>query len=170
MQDLRSGLESQLGGDVASASTLLTQIADLNGKIAGAPKSDAGTADLLDRRDQAINTLSQYLDVQVSDQPDGSVTLLTASGATLVDHGAAASLAFDGRGSLSPEALYSADPAARGVGTVTATDAGRRQDRSRRHRRDPLRLDRRRVSRCATTPWSRRSASSTTSPPACRAP
>ncbi|QRE73057.1 flagellar hook-associated protein FlgK [Methylobacterium aquaticum] len=121
VQDLRSGLESQLGGDVASASTLLTQIAELNGKIAGAPKSDAGTADLLDRRDQAINTLSQYLDVQVSDQPDGSVTLLTASGATLVDHGAAASLAFDGRGTLSPEAQYSADPATRGVGTVTAT-------------------------------------------------
>ncbi|MCF4127934.1 flagellar hook-associated protein FlgK [Methylobacterium sp. SyP6R] len=129
VQDLRSGLESQLGSDVASASTLLTQIADLNGKIAGAPKSDAGTADLLDRRDQAINTLSQYLDVQVSDQPDGSVTLLTASGATLVDHGAAASLAFDGRGSLSPEAQYSADPAARGVGTVTATTpAGARID------------------------------------------
>lgn len=121
VQDLRSGLESQLGGDVAAASTLLTQIAELNGKIAGAPKSDAGTADLLDRRDQAINTLSQYLDVQVSDQPDGSVTLLTASGATLVDHGAAASLAFDGRGTLSPEAQYSADPATRGVGTVTAT-------------------------------------------------
>lgn len=121
VQDLRSGLESQLGGDVASASTLLTQIAELNGKVAGAPKSDAGTADLLDRRDQAINTLSQYLDVQVSDQPDGSVTLLTASGATLVDHGAAASLAFDGRGTLSPEAQYSADPATRGVGTVTAT-------------------------------------------------
>ncbi|MGF3027075.1 flagellar hook-associated protein FlgK [Methylobacterium aquaticum] len=121
VQDLRSGLESQLGGDVASASTLLSQIADLNGKIAGTPKSDAGTADLLDRRDQAINTLSQYLDVQVSDQPDGSVTLLTASGATLVDHGAAASLAFDGRGALSAQAQYSADPATRGVGTVTAT-------------------------------------------------
>ncbi|SFU53715.1 flagellar hook-associated protein 1 FlgK [Methylobacterium sp. 174MFSha1.1] len=121
VQDLRTGLESQLGGDVAAASALLSKVAGLNGKIAGASTSDPGTADLLDQRDQAINTLSQYLDVQVSDQRDGSVTLLTASGATLVDHTAAASLSFDGRGTLSAEAQYSADASTRGVGTVTAT-------------------------------------------------
>lgn len=129
VQDLRTGLEAQLGGDVTSASTLLSQIAGLNGRIAGASTSDSGTATLLDQRDQAINTLSQYLDVQVSEQPDGSVTLLTASGATLVDHGAAASLAFDGRGTVGAEALYTTDPATRGVGTVTATTpAGARID------------------------------------------
>lgn len=129
VQDLRTGLESQLGGDVAAASALLSQVAGLNGKIAGASTSDPGTADLLDQRDQAINTLSQYLDVQVNDQRDGSVTLLTASGATLVDHTAAASLSFDGRGTLSAEAQYSADPSTRGVGTVTATTpAGARID------------------------------------------
>jgi flagellar hook-associated protein 1 FlgK len=129
VQDLRTGLESQLGGDVAAASALLSQVASLNGKIAGASTSEPGTADLLDQRDQAINSLSQYLDVQVSDQRDGSVTLLTASGATLVDHTAAASLAFDGRGTLSAEAQYSDDPSTRGVGTVTATTpAGARID------------------------------------------
>ncbi len=106
VQDLRSGLESQLGGDVASASTLLDPDRGSERQDRRRPEERCRhTADFLDRRDQAINTLSQYLDVQVSDQPDGSVTLLTASGATLVDHGAAASLAFDGRGSLSPEAL-----------------------------------------------------------------
>ncbi|MGE7413189.1 flagellar hook-associated protein FlgK [Methylobacterium tarhaniae] len=124
VQDLRTGLESQLASDVASASTLLSQIAALNTKIVGATGNSSGdtrVAELLDQRDLQINALSHYLDVQVSDQHDGSVTLLTASGATLVDHGAAASLTFDGRGTLGAEAQYSADPGRRGVGTVTAT-------------------------------------------------
>ncbi|KMO41937.1 flagellar hook protein FlgK, partial [Methylobacterium variabile] len=132
VQDLRTGLESQLGSDVASASTLLSQIAALNTKIVGATGNSSGdtsVAELLDQRDQQINALSQYLDVQVSDQHDGSVTLLTASGATLVDHGAAATLAFDGRGTLGAEAQYTTDPSTRGVGTVTATTpAGARID------------------------------------------
>ncbi|KMO17713.1 flagellar hook-associated protein FlgK [Methylobacterium platani] len=124
VQDLRTGLEAQLGNDVASAGTLLKQIAALNTKVVGATGNSSGdtsVAELLDQRDQQINTLSQYLDVQVSEQHDGSVTLLTASGATLVDHGAAASLAFDGRGTLGAGARYTDDPATRGVGTVTAT-------------------------------------------------
>ncbi|AWN45637.1 flagellar hook-associated protein FlgK [Methylobacterium terrae] len=132
VQDLRTGLEGQLGTDVAAASALLTQIAASNTKIVGATGNSSGDtsiAELLDQRDQQINALSQYLDVQVSEQHDGSVTLLTASGATLVDHGAAASLAFDGRGTLSAQAQYASDPAARGVGTVTATTpAGARID------------------------------------------
>ncbi|BAQ46069.1 MULTISPECIES: flagellar hook-associated protein FlgK [Methylobacterium] len=129
VQDLRSGLESQLGSEVSSASTLLARVAALNGKIAGASKTEPATADLLDQRDQAINTLSQYLDVTVREQSDGSVSLLTASGATLVDHGAAASLAFDGRGALTAQAQYTGDAKTRGVGTVTATTpAGARID------------------------------------------
>ncbi|NGM37764.1 flagellar hook-associated protein FlgK [Methylobacterium sp. DB0501] len=132
VQTLRTGLEAQLGSDVTSASTLLSQIAALNTKVVGATGNSSGdtrVAELLDQRDQAINTLSHYLDVQVSEQHDGSVTLLTASGATLVDHGAAASLAFDGRGALNAAVQYTTDPDTRGVGTVTATTpAGARID------------------------------------------
>ncbi len=151
VQDLRSGLESQLGGDVASASTASHPDRGSERQDRRRPEERCGTADLLDRRDQAINTLSQYLDVQVSDQPDGSVTLLTASVRPWSDHGAAASLAFDGRGSLSPEGVYSPS-GHEGRRHRDGDDAGRciESISSPQARSAPARSPPR--SRCATTP------------------
>lgn len=123
VQQLRTATESQLGSDTAKASEYLKAIATLNTQVTAA--TDEGTrADLLDQRDQAINGLSAYLDVQTVDQYDGTVSVITTSGMTLVDRGAAATLSFDGRGTLSPEAAYSTDPETRGAGTITATTPG----------------------------------------------
>lgn len=123
VQSIRTATENQLANDTQAASGLLTSIASLNTKIA-ATSDDASKAALLDQRDQAINALSGYIDVQTSQQRDGSVTVITASGMTLVDRGSAASLSFDGRGSLTPQSAYSTDEAKRSVGTVTATMPG----------------------------------------------
>ncbi|GJE19103.1 flagellar hook-associated protein FlgK [Methylobacterium marchantiae] len=123
VQSLRTATENQLSNDTTTASGLLSSIAALNTKIA-ATNDDSAKADLLDQRDQTINSLSGYLDVQTSPQRDGTVTVITASGVTLVDRGAAASLSFDGRGTLTPDSTYSTDPAKRGVGTITATTPG----------------------------------------------
>ncbi|WP_298967593.1 flagellar hook-associated protein FlgK [uncultured Methylobacterium sp.] len=123
VQTLRSSAESQLDTDVAAASNLLSRIAGLNTKIIGLNGSDrsaASGAELADQRDQALGELSRYMDLQTSLQADGSVTVTTGSGITLVDHGAAASLGFDGRGRLDPGATYTDDPATRGVGTIVA--------------------------------------------------
>ncbi|ACL57287.1 flagellar hook-associated protein FlgK [Methylobacterium nodulans] len=124
VQELRTGLESRLGADVASASKLLSEIAALNVKIVGSTGSGGGdslAAELLDQRDQRITELAQSMDVQTNAVGDGSVTVLTSSGVTLVDHGSAATLAFDGRSQLGPSAVYSTDASMRGVGTITAT-------------------------------------------------
>ncbi|MEH3145909.1 MAG: flagellar hook-associated protein FlgK [Methylobacterium frigidaeris] len=123
VQTLRSGAESQLGADVAAASGLLSRIADLNTKIIGLNGTDRAAsagAELADQRDQHLGQLARYMDVQTSLQNDGSVTVTTGSGITLVDHGAAARLSFDGRGRLTPGAVYTTDPATRGVGTIAA--------------------------------------------------
>lgn len=132
VQDLRGGLEAQLASDVSAANTLLTEIAALNVKIVGATGSvgSAATgAELLDQRDQRITQLAQYMDVQTTAANDGSVSVLTSSGVTLVDRGSATQLSFDARSQLGPSAVYATDPAARGVGTVTATTpAGTRID------------------------------------------
>ncbi|MCK2054090.1 flagellar hook-associated protein FlgK [Methylobacterium sp. 37f] len=123
VQDLRSATESQLGSDTAKANDYLSSIATLNTQITSA--SDEGArASLLDQRDQAINGLSAFLDVQTVDQRDGTVTVITTSGMTLVDRGAAATLSFDGRGALDPDSAYTQDSATRGVGTITATTPG----------------------------------------------
>ena len=122
VQDLRSAMEQQLSQDTAQATGLLGQIADLNTRVA--QSSEAGRADLLDRRDQAINALSALIDVQAIAQSDGSVTVMTGTGVTLVDRGNATGLSFDGRGALSPQAGYSGDAARRGVGTIMARMPG----------------------------------------------
>ena len=123
VQDLRSAMEAQIGADTASASDLLSSIATLNTKIAGTG-DDAGRADLLDQRDQALNSLSALMDVQVVGQRSGTVTVITGSGVTLVEGGNAASLSFDDHGSLTAGAAYATDPAKRGVGTITARTPG----------------------------------------------
>ena len=121
VQNLRTGIESQLGTDTSAASALLSNIAKLNGKIQNTTDSVSLT-DLQDQRDQAINSLSSYMDIQTVSQRDGTVTVLTQSGATLVDRGNAATLSFDGHGTLNASSSYSTKP--RTVGTITATLPG----------------------------------------------
>ncbi|WP_457107729.1 flagellar hook-associated protein FlgK [Methylobacterium sp. P5_C11] len=123
VQNLRTGIESQLGTDTSAASTILSNIAKLNGKIQNTTDS-ASLTDLQDQRDQAINSLSSYMDVQTVQQRDGTVSVMTQSGVTLVDRGNAASLSFDGRGVLDASASYATDPSQRTVGTITATLPG----------------------------------------------
>lgn len=123
VQDLRTGIEAQLGTDTATASSLLQNIASLNSKIQNTI-NDSSRADLQDQRDQAINSLSTYMDLNTVEQRDGTVTVLTGSGVTLVDRGNAASLSFDGHGTLDASSTYSTDPSKRTVGTVTVTTPG----------------------------------------------
>ena len=123
VQNLRSGIEAQLGSDTATASGLLKSIAALNTRIQSTT-DDAARADLQDQRDQAVNGLSGYFDVQTVDQRDGTVTVLTGSGVTLVDRGSAATLTFDGKGTLNADSRYAIDPGQRTVGTITATTPG----------------------------------------------
>lgn len=123
VQDLRTAMESQLSQDTAQAGKLLTSIADLNTRVQSAGDG-ASKADLLDRRDQAINALSALMDVQTVGQSDGSVSVFTTTGVTLVDRSNATKLSFDSRGTLSPNATYSTDSSKRGVGTITAVIPG----------------------------------------------
>ncbi|MFC6788337.1 flagellar hook-associated protein FlgK [Methylobacterium komagatae] len=123
VQSLRNGIEGQLATDTATASSLLSNIATLNAKIQNTT-DDSSKADLQDQRDQAINSLSSYMDLSTVDQRDGTVTVLTGSGVTLVDRGNAATLSFDGHGTLNASSRYSPDSSQRTVGTITATTPG----------------------------------------------
>ncbi len=123
VQTLRSGIESQLGTDTNAASALLKNIASLITKIQNT--QDSGSlADLQDQRDQAVTSLSSYMDITTTPQRDGTISVLTQSGVTLVDRGSAASLSFDGRGTLNADSTYSSNPSRRTVGTITATLPG----------------------------------------------
>ncbi|MDP4022624.1 flagellar hook-associated protein FlgK [Methylobacterium sp. NEAU 140] len=120
VQNLRTGIEAQLGTDTRSASSLLSRIAAINGQMQNTT-DDATLAGFQDQRDQAINDLAGYMDIQTVTQGDGTVSVMTRSGVTLVDRGSAVALSFDGRGTLTAQSAYSTDPNARTVGTITAT-------------------------------------------------
>lgn len=123
VQTLRGATESQLAIDVRDANALIKSIATLNTKIV-ASGDDGAKADLLDQRDQKITSLASYLDVKTIPQRDGSATVVTGSGLTLVDRSVVTTLSFDERPSITPDAAYSTDPTKRGVGTITARQPG----------------------------------------------
>ena len=124
VQALRTGLEAGLASDTGEANSLLGQLAGLNARLGATPKGDVSRPDLEDQRDQALNSLAALMDINATTLSDGSVSVLTGSGATLLDHDNAATLSFSDRGTLSAQALYSDDPSRSGVGTIVATTPG----------------------------------------------
>jgi flagellar hook-associated protein 1 FlgK len=60
------------------------------------------------------------MDVQTTQNQNGSVSLSTTAGLTLFNGVSAVKLTFDGQASLGPQSQYSADPNERGVGTIRA--------------------------------------------------
>ena len=85
----RSAIVDEANSDIAA-------IAALNGQIANATASGANTSALVDARDQAIDSLSSKMALEVSDQPDGSRNVSLKSGQSLVLGGVGGKLAADG--------------------------------------------------------------------------
>ena len=120
VQTLRQNAEDGISRDVTQSNTLVSKIAQLNGQMASDPTSAASAA-LQDQRDGLIDDLSQYLDLKVTPQSNGSVSVSTTGGLLLVDGGNATKLSFDAHSAISADSTYSADPSKRTVGTITAT-------------------------------------------------
>jgi flagellar hook-associated protein 1 FlgK len=118
-QALRSQAELGLSNDVTQATSALQQIAQLNQQLSVSPQQDSTTAALEDQRDSAIDQLSKLMDIRVVPGNNNQVSITTTSGVQLVSGGQASTLSFDARGTISAQAQWSANPAQRGVGTIT---------------------------------------------------
>lgn len=82
---LRGDVETEVGHTVETVNGLLKRIHELNDTVAqlnGLGRSSAGAAD---QRMTALQDLSNLMSVTVREQPDGRVTIDTASGAVLLD-------------------------------------------------------------------------------------
>ncbi|MCL2700313.1 MAG: flagellar hook-associated protein FlgK [Phycisphaerae bacterium] len=66
--DMRSHIEVQAKADIAQANVLIREIAALNDQINRVTTSGGNSNLLRDRRDQAINELGQYIDIQVNNR------------------------------------------------------------------------------------------------------
>jgi flagellar hook-associated protein 1 FlgK len=82
---LRNDVESEVGYTVDQVNSLLKQIYDLNSSVSRLTNLGKSTAGPADQRMNALQELSSLVSINVRDQPDGSVTIETASGQTLLD-------------------------------------------------------------------------------------
>ena len=91
IQNLRAEADQRIGEAVEEINGLLARIADLNDKIVRNQTAGQSVADLQDSRDQAVDRLSQLIDVRAVGRGNGAIVVFTAGGRTLVD-GTAATL------------------------------------------------------------------------------
>lgn len=119
IQSLRSNVEQDLGTSSQAANAALNQIADINTKLQGLAPTDPSAATLMDQRDQAINSLSKYVDVRVTTDGSNQANIYTTTGIQLVGAGLASQFSFASAGALGATSLYNVDPAKSGVGALT---------------------------------------------------
>lgn len=108
IQGLRSAAETRLGSAAREASDIIARIAEVNARII-ADQSRQPDAAVEDMRDALISDLSRFTDVVRVDRPDGTVTLRTTGGATLLEGVFARSFEFEPRAGLSAEVVVGAE-------------------------------------------------------------
>ncbi len=86
LDDLRNGVNTRIDGQVRDINSLAQSIADVNSDIINAPTGPNGqvSGDLLDRRDQLLNDLSEKVSLSTVQQDDGSVNVFIGNGQSLV--------------------------------------------------------------------------------------
>lgn len=126
IQDMRSEAENGLALGVEEVNNALQGIESLNREIANRQAAGLTTADLEDRRDMHLATVSANMDIRTIERGDGIVTVFTSSGHVLVNE-RAAQISFDSRQVLTPENAYSDEDYERNVGTLTLTSPGGNQ-------------------------------------------
>jgi flagellar hook-associated protein 1 FlgK len=111
--NLQTQTDQQISTSTTSVNNLISQIYSLNTQIQTATASGDTDSGLLDERDQAVQQLSQYMDVRTSQQQNGQLAVMTTDGISLVGN-TYAQLTYDGggsSGSYSPIGLQSINPA-----------------------------------------------------------
>ena len=119
IQSLRSNVEQDLGTSAQAANSAMNQIADINTKLQGLLPNDPSAATLMDQRDQAINSLSKYVDVHVTTDGSNQANIYTTTGIQLVGAGLASQFSFSSAGALSATSQYNTNPVKSGVGALT---------------------------------------------------
>lgn len=123
VQAMRTEAELAIADGVSRVNTLLANVARINDQIAAQKASGQDITPLEDARDLSVKELATWMDVQTRVNKDSQMSLFTASGLLLVG-ATATELAFDGVGTVSPGDKWNADPAERGVGTITIGESG----------------------------------------------
>ncbi|HLZ65215.1 MAG TPA: flagellar basal body rod C-terminal domain-containing protein [Aliidongia sp.] len=94
VEQIAGQVTTQLGTDVSTLNSSLSQIASLNAQIVTGRNAGRDTTALEDTRDQLITTVAGLVPIQQQHNTDGSIYLSTPSGVTLVQQ-SGSSFAYD---------------------------------------------------------------------------
>jgi flagellar hook-associated protein 1 len=83
LTQVKSDLTNAVGSGVGTINQITQEIAKLNNQIVGM-ENDNTANDLRDQRNTLVSQLNQYLDVKSFEQSNGSLTVVSAKGCTLV--------------------------------------------------------------------------------------
>lgn len=106
VQALRSDADRHMSSIADQANQALTQIEKLSKQIVQAKIQGSSATGLEDQRDQAIDTLAQFMDVQVEDRGSGDIAVKTQGGLSLYDAGQASKLSFESATPMTPDTTY----------------------------------------------------------------
>jgi flagellar hook-associated protein 1 FlgK len=85
LQQLRLNADREITQATNQINSLLGTISTLNDQISLNTATSRGTADLEDKRDVALNSLADLIDIRYFKNANGSMTVFTTDGTTLVD-------------------------------------------------------------------------------------
>ncbi len=105
VQDLRNQADNDLDSAITTVNTLLTNIGELNRQISRNVALNLPTGDMQDQRDEAIRSLSTYMDVSYFTRATGETVIFSGSGRTLVDK-TAVTVSYTPASSLSAVSSY----------------------------------------------------------------
>jgi flagellar hook-associated protein 1 len=100
IQSIRTDADNAIGTAVTQVNTLLNQISSYNSQIAAAIANNQSTATLEDQRNEAVQQLSQQMNVTTYTTSNDSMVVLLG-GQTLVSSSSAEQLSFTPAGTLS---------------------------------------------------------------------
>ncbi len=121
INQMRNDAEDQISDGVAKVNTQLTAIANLNLQIQTLTAQGKSTADLEDKRDIAVRTISQYIQVSTYKAENNQLVVMTKQGQVLADN--SAHPLFFSNGNLGPASYYPGGGASGlHVGSATGTE------------------------------------------------
>ncbi len=118
VQSLRQLAEDEIATGVSDINDSLQKLQNINVRVAGIDSGNPAHSELLNERDRQLSRLSQYMEIQVNPIDDGTISIQTKSGNSLLQ-GTAARFDFDQHGNITASSRYNSDDALRDVGTVT---------------------------------------------------
>ena len=120
---LRQDADSSMSDAVTAINASLNRLNDINNSLAQSTSFQQGqsNSNLLDSRDKELNLLAGYMDISTSFDKNGAVTVVTGSGAVLVEQSTHHQLQYSKAGSAT---TFANDKAFSPLQVITLNSAG----------------------------------------------